>query len=310
MTAVHLEQNFASVDDPWNASQWLDREQYPFASRWFSSSAGRMHYVDEGEGETLLFVHGNPTWSFLYRHLIDDLRENYRCVAADHLGFGLSDKPESADYSPQALARNLNEFIEALDLRDITLVIHDWGGMIGMSCGLAAPTRIRRIVVFNSQFWSVGGVPAAERISRFFGSRLARFLCRRLNFFPRVVMPLAVGKRGVLTRAIRRHYLEPFPTPPTRMAPLRLGKAITGESAWLERLWLRRERLTSRPILVLWGRKDHAFGPEKLGRWLANFRASEYHVFGDVGHFVPEELGASAVPYVRKWLERNPLDVP
>jgi haloalkane dehalogenase len=113
-------------------NEWLDRGEYPFRSRYVKTQYGDIHYVDEGAGKVVLFVHGNPTWSFMYRHLIQGLSEHYRCVAPDHIGFGLSDKPRDAAYLPQFHAENLTAFIETLGLKDITLVIHDWGGPIGM----------------------------------------------------------------------------------------------------------------------------------------------------------------------------------
>ena len=117
---------------------WLDRSVYPFAHSYARLEAGTMHYVDEGEGETLLFVHGTPTWSFLYRDMIQALSKNHRCVAIDHLGFGLSEKPEKFSGLPEDHAENLAAFIKKLDLRDITLVVHDFGGPIGLGAGGAS----------------------------------------------------------------------------------------------------------------------------------------------------------------------------
>ncbi|MDZ7761509.1 MAG: alpha/beta fold hydrolase [Desulfovermiculus sp.] len=107
---------------------WIDRKKYPFESRYFAVSAGRMHYVDEGAGSPIVMVHGNPTWSFLYRNLIKRLRPQYRCVAADHIGFGLSDNPEDWSYRPEDHAQNLSALIDGLGLSDITFVLQDWGG--------------------------------------------------------------------------------------------------------------------------------------------------------------------------------------
>ncbi len=129
---------------------WLDRSAYPFTLRVFSAPEGDMRYVDEGQGEVILFVHGNSTWSFMYRELIKGLRARYRCVAPDHLGFGLSDKPRGATYLPQMHAENLQAFIQGLGLKDITLVLHDWGGPIAMAYATAHPENIKRLVVLNT----------------------------------------------------------------------------------------------------------------------------------------------------------------
>src|SRR5690606_27916773 len=132
----------------WNPD-WLDRTAYPFRSRVMDLAEGRIHYVDEGQGTPLLMVHGTPTWSFLYRKLIAALAPDYRCVALDHLGFGLSDKPRDGHYRPEDHARRLREFVERLDLRDIVLVVHDFGGPIGLSYAIDRPDNVRALVLGN-----------------------------------------------------------------------------------------------------------------------------------------------------------------
>src|SRR5260370_20636154 len=131
---------------------WIDRTEYPFRPHYLTTEHGDLHYVDEGLGEVILFVHGNPTWSFMYRHLIRGLHGGFRCVALDHIGFGLSDKPFDVSYLPQFHAANLERFIEERALKDITLVIHDWGGAIGMSYALDHPDNVKRLIVFNTSF--------------------------------------------------------------------------------------------------------------------------------------------------------------
>jgi len=115
------------------AQKWLDTKEYPFSSNYLETQWGKIHYLDEGKGETILFVHGTPTWSFLYRNYIKELSKNYRCIALDHLGFGLSDKPKNFPGTPQLHSENLKALIDALQLKDITLVVHDFGGPIGLS---------------------------------------------------------------------------------------------------------------------------------------------------------------------------------
>jgi haloalkane dehalogenase len=129
---------------------WLNRNDYPFTSRYFDAPAGRMHYLDEGSGDPILFVHGNPVWSFVYRHLIKSLCGSYRCIAPDHLGFGLSDKPAHWSYLPEEHAKNLELLLESLNLERITLVINDWGGPIGISYAIRHPERVRNLVITNS----------------------------------------------------------------------------------------------------------------------------------------------------------------
>jgi haloalkane dehalogenase len=140
-TMHHVRSDVAGVN---RSLDWVDRNEYPFRSHYLSTEHGDLHYVDEGSGEVILFVHGNPTWSFMYRHLIKGLSAGFRCVAPDHIGFGLSDKPFDVSYLPQFHAENLERFIDRRGLKDITLVIHDWGGAIGMSYALNHPENVKR----------------------------------------------------------------------------------------------------------------------------------------------------------------------
>ena len=146
--------------------RWLDREAFPFRSRWMEIPAGRMHYIDEGRGPPILFVHGTPTWSFEWRHLVRALREGYRCVAVDHLGFGLSDRPRSAAYTLEGHAERLRAFVERLGLAQLTLVAHDFGGPIALPLAEEVPSRIARLVVINSWMWSLTDDPEMRRRGR------------------------------------------------------------------------------------------------------------------------------------------------
>jgi pimeloyl-ACP methyl ester carboxylesterase len=126
---------------------------YPFDSRWFDSSAGRLHYVDEGRGPAILMCHGNPTWSFLYRQLIRTLQGTFRCIAVDYLGFGLSDRPPGYGYTPAEHAGVVGELVRELDLKELIVMGHDWGGPIGLSVATADPERIAGLVLGNTWFW-------------------------------------------------------------------------------------------------------------------------------------------------------------
>lgn len=281
---------------------WVDRKAYPFAPRRLATPQGEMSYVDEGTGEVILFVHGNPSWSFMYRELIKGLSPRYRCVAPDHLGFGLSDKPQGASYQPEVLAENLERLIATLGLRDITLVLHDWGGPIGLHYAVRHPENIKRLIVFNTTCWSLKGIRAAERFSGFMGSRLGHFLCCHLNIFPKYIIPSVFGDRRHLTRGIHRQYIAPFSTPRSREGAWVLVTALIPRSDWMEAIWAERGKLRDKPVLILSGDKDPTFGPEKLARWHEAFPDSECHSYPGVGHFVAEELGADAVAPVARFL--------
>src|SRR4051812_27133025 len=176
------------------ATPWLDRTAYPFALRSLRLSEGRVHYVDEGQGEPIVFVHGTPSWSFEYRHLIRGLCSSHRCIAFDHLGFGLSERPAAFGYRPEDHARVFTEFVAALGLERFTLVVHDFGGPIALPFAAAHPERVARLVVMNSFMWPIEDPKLAQQ-ARLAGSALGRLLYRYLNFSLRVLMPLAYGDK-------------------------------------------------------------------------------------------------------------------
>ncbi|NCC30859.1 MAG: alpha/beta fold hydrolase, partial [Chloroflexia bacterium] len=177
---------------------WINREEYPFASHFFTVPAGRMHYVDEGSGEPIVMIHGNPTWSFLYRNLIKRLQLEYRCIAMDHLGFGLSDKPDQWSYLPKDHAANLAAFIEGLGLQKITLVVQDWGGPLGLSYALNHPDNVARIVIINTWAWPVNRDPYYMAFSGIMGGPIGRVLILRYNFFAWSVLRQSFGDKRKL----------------------------------------------------------------------------------------------------------------
>lgn len=267
-----------------------------------------MHYVDEGAGPPLVMVHGNPAWSFLYRHLIRGLSDTHRCVAMDHIGFGLSDQPPGWSYRAEDHARNLDALLEHLALEDVTLVVQDWGGPIGLSYALRHPERVRRIVLLNTWMWPVDDDPYYALISRVAGGPVGRILIRRLNLFARVGMPLLFGDRSKLPPHVHRQYLRPLGRPEVRQGCWRFTGEILGATSWLRSLWAARHRLAGKPVLVLWGMADLAFRTRELERWLAFLREvtdAEVHRLAGVGHFVQEELGPELVPPVAAFLRRT-----
>lgn len=285
--------------------QWLDRDEYPFRSRFLSTPEGSMHYVDEGEGEVLLFLHGNPTWSFMYRDLIRHFSSaGFRCIAPDYLGFGLSDKPAGVEYMPQLHARNVASLIEELGLNDLTIVLHDWGGPIGMSYAVDHPANIRRLVVLNTWFWSLKGKPSAELYTLILGGPIGRFLCRRFNAFPRFIMQLPF-KRRKMTPDIHAHYTAPFPSPETRDGQWMFVRAVTGESDWLASIWEKHDALRDKPALLLWALDDPVFGPEYLERWTAAFPSHRLTTLPGVGHFVAEEASGDLIEPMASFLRET-----
>jgi pimeloyl-ACP methyl ester carboxylesterase len=281
---------------------WLNRSLYPFVSRFFDSADGRMHYIDEGAGSPIVFVHGTPTWSFLYRHIITRLRVAHRVIAVDNLGFGLSDKPARAPYEPRHHARRLASLLDSLELTGVTFVVHDFGGPIGLSVAIAQPERVQALVLFNTWMWSLDDDPAIARGARLASTWLGRLLYRHLNFPVRALMPTAMGDRSVLTPEIHRHYAAPLGTPDERMGAWACARALLGAGPWFEELWSQRERLRGKPMLLLWGMKDSAFGPRYLERWHQEFPNAQVHTFASSGHFVPEEAVADVGPVIEQFV--------
>jgi haloalkane dehalogenase len=257
--------------------------------------------VDEGRGPAVLLVHGTPTWSYLYRLLIRDLARDHRVIAVDNLGFGLSDKPAGWGYRPEDHARNLARLVEWLKLEEFTLVVHDFGGPIGLSYALEHPERVRSLGSFKTRLWWFRGTPA-ERASRVMGGPVGRFLYRRLNFSPRVLLRAVYGDKGKLTPSIHRQYTAPFPTAASRVAPWVLARELIGSSDWYEGLWARRELLADKPALLLWGLKDPTFGAAALERWRGALRRARTVEFPEAGHFVQEEAPEEAARAIREFL--------
>ena len=282
---------------------------YPFESRFLDLAAGRMHYVDEGPERpapgagTLLFVHGTPTWSYEWRHLLRAFSKTHRCVAPDHLGFGLSGRPRDFPYTPEAHARNLRDFVRALDLRDVTLVVHDFGGPIGLPLCFEEPDRIRRVVAVNTWMWSFEGDAEMEKKARVASGALGRFLYRYGNFSLRVLAPYAYGDRRKLTPAIHRQYLDRFPDAWSREAVLwALARALLGSSDFYRGLWEQRDRLRRLPVLLVWGLKDRAFEPRLLARWREALPEARVAELPDSGHWPHEEEPETVIRALRDFL--------
>ncbi|NDJ55337.1 MAG: alpha/beta fold hydrolase, partial [Chloroflexi bacterium] len=263
---------------------------------------GRMHYVDEGDGETIMMLHGTPMWSFLYRHLISGLSDQYRVVAPAHLGFGLSDKPQNYSYRPEQQARNIAAFIRQLNLQDITLVVHDFGGPIGLSYALDHPENIRRLVIFNTWLWPLQDDPQMAVVGRLLSSPLGRWLFLRFNFEVNVITPSAFGDRAKLTRAVHDQYREPLRDPMARQAVWVYARELLGSRDWYKSLWERRDVLQDIPKLILWGKKDPVLRPTYLDHWLAAFPNAQKVTYPDTGHYVQEEQGPALVPTIRQFL--------
>jgi haloalkane dehalogenase len=193
---------------------WLSQDLYPFASHYAEIAGGRVHYVDEGTGPPLLLLHGNPTWSFLYRESILALRDRFRCIALDYPGFGLSSAPSGYGYLPAEHVQVLERFILELDLRNVTMMVQDWGGPIGFAAATRHPERFAAFVIGNTWAWPKND-PGTQAFSRILGSRLGEHLIMQRNVFVEKILPGGV-RRTKLSEPVMAAYRGPFPTPDSR----------------------------------------------------------------------------------------------
>lgn len=282
---------------------WLDREAYPFAPRYVDLTSGWMHYIDEGRGAPVLFVHGTPTWSFEYRHLIKTLSPHMRCIAPDHLGFGLSERPVRFAYTPEAHAAALKEFVTRIGLDDFTLVAHDFGGPIGLPLCFDRAVRVRRLVLMNTWMWPFTGDADMQRKARLAGGPIGKLLYEYANSSLKVLMPSAYGDRKKLTPAIHRQYLEVFRDRKARVRVLHaLARALNGSRDHYQSLLSQAGKLKPLPALIVWGMKDSAFRPHQLARWRDLLPYAKVVELPDAGHWPQEEDAEETARVMWDWI--------
>lgn len=266
-----------------------------------------MRYLDEGEGTPLLMLHGNPTWSFYYRNLVLGLKDRYRCIVPDHIGCGLSDKPPDWSYTIAAHADNLCELLTILDLREITLVSHDWGGPIGFLGATRLPDRFTRFITFNT---AVSLLPLPRMLTMLRAPLVGPLIVRGLNGLLRAGFLASFASGHRLERNVRAGYLAPYDSWAHRIAVLRFVQEIPLEDDHPNRKLLHDleqhlDSLVTRPHLVIWGLKDPVFHRGYLEAWRQQFPQSEVHEFEDASHWVVEEHHQRIVPLMQEFLART-----
>jgi haloalkane dehalogenase len=282
---------------------------YPFESHWLDLDGLRLHYLDEGEGEPVVAVHGNPTWSIYYRNLVRELRDGYRVIVPDHIGCGLSDKPGDDAYE-YTLSRRVEDFgrlMEDLSLDDINLVVHDWGGMIALAWAVHHPDRIKRLIIFNTAAF---GLPESKsfpwQLWLVRDTALGPFMVRGLNAFARGATFLGCTRKR-LPKELRDAYCAPYDSWSDRIATLRFvqdiplrpgdrGYEIVTDTAG------RLEIFRDRPVLVCWGAKDFVFDDHFLAEWRRRFPDADVHRFADCGHWILEDASEEIIPLIRAFL--------
>ncbi|MER2999478.1 alpha/beta fold hydrolase [Pontibacter populi] len=284
--------------------KWLDRILYPFAHHTVQLAAGQIHYVDEGEGEPVVFVHGTPTWSFVWRQQIKQLSRTYRCLAPDHLGFGLSEKPVDFSYTPEAHADNLEQFIEQLQLKNITLVVHDFGGPIGLRYAIRHPENVKNIVILNTWMWSLEHESRIMKISKFMAGGIGKFLYLRLGFSPNILLPQGYHESKHLTKDLKLHYQKPLATATSRMGTWQFAKALHESNSYFAELWKQREKLRTINKLILWGEKDKLLPINFLDKWEKEFPEAKVIKY-KAGHFVQEERGGEVADAIQIFIKQK-----
>ncbi|MCA9248590.1 MAG: alpha/beta fold hydrolase [Planctomycetales bacterium] len=301
----------ATQDRQQDAPPW--RALYPFESHFLPVDEHSLHYLDEGPqlGEAprapvVLFSHGNPTWSFHWRNLITDLRDDFRAVAPDHLGCGLSDKPQQM-FRLADRVRHMQMLIEQLDLQRITLVAQDWGGAIGLGAALEMPERFERFVLLNTGAFVPWFFPRRIRVCRF--PVLGRVGVQGLNLFSRAALRMTMSHPERLSPAIRAGYLAPYDSWSNRAAVYNFVEDIPWSASHPSRATLaeierRLPQLASRPVQLIWGMRDWCFTPACLDRFVEIFPQAETHRFEDAGHWIVEDSPERVTPLVRAFLEQ------
>jgi cis-3-alkyl-4-acyloxetan-2-one decarboxylase len=295
---------------------------YPFVPKRFGVRPGiAMSYLDEGprDGEVVVMLHGNPSWSFYWRHLVSALADRYRCIVPDHVGMGLSDRPDDAidatpryDYTLQSRVDDLATLLGHLGVDGpVTLAVHDWGGMVGFGWAIGDPARVRRLVITNTAAFPLPAAkPMPWQLSLGRDSRIGGYLIRRFNLFARGAAWL--GTRRRLPADVRRAYSGPYDGWRDAIATLRFMQDIPlreGDRAWplLEASARQLPDYADRPAFIGWGLRDFVFDRHFLDGFRAALPRAEVHAFEDAGHYVLEDRHEVLVPEIRRFLDAHPL---
>lgn len=291
----------------------FQNDLYPFTGIHRRVNGFNIHLLDEGKGESVVLLHGNPTWSFYYRNLVLGLRADYRVIAPDHIGCGLSDKPslESYDYTLRRRVDDIDQLLTQLEIEGrITLVMHDWGGMIGMAYATRFPEKIGKLILLNTAAFHLPKsktLPASLWLCR--NTPLGDFIIRQTGLFPRVLARWCVCKP--MDPRVREGYLSPYKTAGNRTGIWRFVKDIPlmpedpGYDLVSE-IQAKLPGFRNTPTLILWGEKDFVFDHHFLDEWERLLPNAEVHRFPNAGHYVLEDAGVEILDLIRSFLGRHP----
>lgn len=280
---------------------WVNDELFPFASHFVDVGGAQAHYIDEGEGPVFLCLHGNPTWSFLYRHIVRGLRDQFRCIAVDYPGFGLSTAPVGYRYTIAEHARFVEAFVEHLELREVTLMVQDWGGPIGFWVATRHPERFRAFVIGNTWAWPISGDRAVEWFSKTLGSAVpGGLLVKQADIFTNVFMRGGI-KRKKLTLDERFMYKRPHPTPESRVPVHVMPREILAARDLLTEVEDGLGQVADKPALIVWGDKDQAFREPQRLRWERTFPNHRTEILRGASHYIQEDAPDEIVTAIKEW---------
>lgn len=276
----------------------------------FTYQNSKLHYLDEGADqghrEVIVFVHGTPTSSSEYQQVIDELSKDYRCLALDHLGFGLSDKSQDGDYTISAHQKRLEAWLQHLQLKEIHLLVHDFGGVIGLPLLQKSDLRIKSVTLVNTWLWPLNETePQMQSQRSLVTSGVFPFLYRHFNFSAKVLLKMAWGKRRPLTPERHKFYRNQFPNRKSREGTVGFLKALFDftNTCWQQEAVL--EILKSKPVQIIWGEADKLISSRNLQKWQELLPQSTAYKLHDVGHFVAEEAPEEIVEKLKQFIEQN-----
>ncbi|MFR9750627.1 alpha/beta fold hydrolase [Nocardia sp. 004] len=278
---------------------WVPEQLYPFTDHYLELDGSTVHYIDEGAGPPLLMLHGNPTWSFLYRNLVIGLRDRYRCLAVDYPGFGLSTAAPGYRFTPAEHADLIGQLIQRLDLREITLMVQDWGGPIGFATATRHPDRFSAFVIGNTWAWPKSDL-GTQAFARFLGGPVGGRLIRQHNFFVERIIPAGV-RRTKLDDTVMNAYRGPFPTPSSREPVYVFPREILASRDLLADIERTLPAVTDRPALIVWGTKDVAFRAAERRRWEQLFSRHRTVPLIGAGHYIQEDAPDEIITAIRSW---------
>lgn len=280
---------------------WLN-EMYPFKPNYLKTQGGKLHYVDSGRGEVMLMLHGNPTWSFYYRNLVKEFQTDHRIIVPDHMGCGKSDKPQDYEYVLENHIKNVITLIDHLNIKSLTLVVHDWGGAIGFGLATRRPDLIKKIIILNTAAFTSDYIAPSINICKI--PVLGERVIRHFNAFAWPATFMAVNKK--MDKNIKKGYLYPYNNYKNRIATAKFVTDIPMNSKHKSYQTLLNIENNLDKVkcdkLILWGEKDFCFNDYFLQKWKKFYPEAKVKTFPEAGHYILEDATKEVIQEMRSFL--------